>query len=161
MRDSMVPAALVFAALALMLGFTPRKLAAAATALAILAAVLASRLQWQSAYGDAAVLACSVVVAILAVRTYWPRPTDAAAVLFLAALAGVVSGISIALAATPANLWQPILPSVLLVPAWLAVRHGYAVAPRVVMSWLLAVAVLAAILPYVVSHPGYVADHHS
>jgi hypothetical protein len=122
-------------------------------------ALLASHLQFGASANDAAILACWAAIVVLAVRTYWPSPMVRLNNLVIAAAAGVVSGTAIAASASPSTLWQPLLTSLIIVPATLAVERGYAVAPRVVASWLVAVAVLAALLPYIVAHPGYVADH--
>ena len=72
----------------------------------------------------------------------------------LAILAGMVGGVAIA-----PQSFAPLLAISVVVPSTVAVVRGYAIAPRVVSAWLLAVTMLGAILPYVVAHPGYVADH--
>jgi hypothetical protein len=158
MRDSLVPAAMVFAALGLMLAFVPRKAAAACIGVAVVLALVASQSKFGAPASDPAIMACWAAVSVLAFRTYWPSRTRLNN-LAIAAVAGLVSGFAIAASAAPSALWQPLLGSLIVVPATLAVERGFAVAPRVVVSWLVAVAVLAALLPYVVSHPGYVADH--
>ena len=155
----MVPAAMVFAALGLMLAFVPRKTAAIGLALAIVLASVASLSRVGVAANDVAIMACWGAVLVLAGLTYWPDPAAQLTNIAIAAIAGIVSGIAIVASATPSSFLQPVLASLLIIPATVAVKRGYAVAPRVVASWLVAVAVLAALLPYVVAHPGYVADH--
>ncbi len=155
----MVPAAMVFAALGLMLAFVPRKTAAASIALAVVLALAASQSNLAATTNDAAIMLCWTVVSVLAVRTYWPRAEARLNNLALSAIAGIFSGTAIAASAAPSTLWQPLLASVIIVPATLAVDRGYAVVARVVASWLVAVAILAALLPYVVAHPGYVPEH--
>jgi hypothetical protein len=155
----MVPAAMVFAALGLMLAFVPRRMAAGCLALVIVLASVASLSRIGASANDGAIMLCWGAVAVLAARTYWPKPSARRTNLAIAAIAGVISGIAIAASATPSSLWQPLLASLVIIPATVAVERGYAVAPRVVASWLVAVALLAALLPYVVAHPGYIADH--
>jgi VanZ family protein len=155
----MVPAAMVFAALGLMLSFVPRNTAVTAVALAVFLALIASQVPIRAAFNDAAIMACWVAIAMLAIRTYWPGRAARLSTLAISAATGIASGIAIAASVAPSALWQPMLASLVVIPATVAVERGYAVAPRVVVSWLVAVAVLAALLPYVVTHPGYVADH--
>jgi hypothetical protein len=155
----MVPAAMVFAALGLMLAFVPRKTAAIGLALAIVLASVASLSRVGVAANDVAIMACWCAVLVLAGLTYWPDPAAQLTNIAIAAIAGIVSGIAIVASATASSFLQPVLASLLIIPATVAVERGYVVAPRVVASWLVAVAVLAALLPYVVAHPGYVADH--
>ena len=155
----MVPAAMVFAALGLMLAFVPRKTAAASILVAIVLAFLASRLQLDETANDAAIMLCCVAISVLAFRTYWPSPVQRLNGLAISAVAGIVSGTAIAASAPPSSIWQPMLASLVVVPAMAAVERGYAIVPRVVASWLVAVAILAALLPYVVAHPGYVPEH--
>ncbi len=155
----MVPAAMVFAALGLMLAFVPRRTGAAGIALAIVLASLASLWNLGAFPNDAAIMTCWGTVAVMAALTYWPRPLARRTNLAVAAIAGIVSGLAITASTTPSSLWQPLLASLIIIPATVAVERGYGVAPRVVASWLVAVAVLAALLPYVIAHPGYVADH--
>ena len=161
MRDSVVPAAMVFAALGLMLAFVPRKIAAASMMAAIVLAFMASRLRLDETANDVAILLCCAAVSVLAVRTYWPSPLKQLDSLAISAIAGLVSGTTLAASVPPPSLWQPMLASLVVVPAMVAVERGYAIVPRVVASWLVAVAVLAALLPYVVAHPGYVPEHRS
>jgi hypothetical protein len=155
----MVPATMVFAALGLMLSFVPRKTAAVGIILAAVLAVAASQAPLGATANDAAIMACWAVLAVLAARTYRPSRAARPSNLAISAAAGLVSGTAIAASATPSTLWQPMLAVLVVIPATIVVERGYAVAPRVVASWLVAVALLAALLPYVVVHPGYVADH--
>jgi hypothetical protein len=155
----MVPAAMVFASLGLMLAYVPRRLAAACIALAVVLALATSQLQFGESAKDAAIMLCCAVVSVLAIRTYWPSPLAQLNYLAIAAMAGVASGTAFAASIPSSTLWQPLLASLTIVPARLVVERGYPVPPRVVASWLVAVAILAALLPYIVEHPGYVADH--
>ena len=54
----------------------------------------------------------------------------------------------------------PVIAALLLcLPAQFCVARGWAIAPRVVTSWLLAVALLVGAIPHLIVHPGYVPDH--
>jgi hypothetical protein len=159
MRDNSVLPLLVFVALALMLSFVPRKLAALSIALSVFASFLPIMLHWNIGPADRVAIACSVIVALLAIRTYWPRPGLSGLTIGFAITSGFIAGAAISVGSSTSNLWPPMAATALVVPALIAIERGYSIAPRVVMSWLLAVTALAAVLPYVVKHPGYVSDH--
>ncbi len=159
MRDGSIPAGVVLAALGLMLAFAPRKAAAACIALAIALAWIAGQSPFGLPATDTAIMACWAAVFMLAVGIFWRQPMTRLATAALSAIAGAVAGTAIAASAGASPLWPAALAVIVIVPATIAVDRGYAIAPRVVMSWLVAVALLAALLPQVVSHPGYVADH--
>ena len=159
MTDSALPAAMVFAAMGLMLSFAARTIAALSIALAVLMAFAASAVASDTIVNQAATIACWGVILVMAVLTFWPRQWPALVTIAVSGAAGFVAGAVIALAATPPKLWLAMLVILVVLPATLAVERGYNIVPRVVMSWLLAVAMLAALLPYVVSHPGYIPDH--
>ncbi len=155
----MVPASMVFAALGLMLSFVPRRTAVACIALAIVLALAASRLQFGAITNNVEKLLCWAVIMVLAIVTYWPARMAFLITAAIAAAAGLVAGTAIPAAGPLSTIWQPILAVSVILPAAFTIERGYAVAPRVVVSWLVAVSVLAALLPYVVAHPGYVPDH--
>ena len=159
MTDSALPAAMVFAALGLMLSFAARTIAAISIALAVLMAFAASHVGSDTIVHQAATIACWGVILIMAILTFWPRQWPALVIIAVSGAAGFVSGAVIEAAATPLKLWPTMVVVLVVLPATLAVERGYNIVPRVVMSWLLAVAMLAALLPYVVSHPGYIPDH--
>ena len=159
MTDSALPAAMVFAALGLMLSFAARTIAAISIALAVLMAFVVSHMGSDTIVHQAATIACWGVISIMAVLTFWPRRWSAPITIAVSVAAGLVAGAVVATAVTPPKLWQAMTVILVVLPATIAVERGYTMVPRVVMSWLLAVAMLAALLPYVVSHPGYIPDH--
>ena len=159
MTDSALPAAMVFAALGLMLSFAARTIAAISIALAVLMAFAASHVGSDTIVHQAATIACWGVILIMAILTFWPRQWPATVTIAVSGAAGFVAGAVVEAAATPLKLWPTMVVVLVVLPATLAVERGYNIVPRVVMSWLLAVAMLAALLPYVVSHPGYIPDH--
>ena len=158
MRGGIWPPALVFAALAFALAFVPARVRLASVVVAVVAAALASRLGLPAHFEEAIFLGCwlSVVVAALAVhRKDMAAPVPA---LLLAGNGGVWAGAVTVIAGTDHDLLRA-LPIVLLAfpAAWL-LRHGGALAIKVLASWLIAVAILVAALPMVAT-PGYVQDH--
>jgi hypothetical protein len=159
MRGGALPAAMVIAALALMLGFVSRKTAALALAAAAIVAATVSWLPVPDDLIEAAFLACWGSVVVIALFVYWPRRFHTAIAVALGVVAGLAAGLVIAAEGTPVDLLRSLPAALLVIPASIAVSRGYAVAPKVVASWLVAVALLAAIIPHVVVHPGYVPDH--
>jgi len=159
MMDPSLPVAILYAALALMLGFVPRKTAAASLLVAGSLTFAVSQIDWSAAIATPAITGCWVGVLVLAVWIYWPKRLGNSLAIALAAAAGIIAGIVVGSAATPFNPYPLVAAVLLVVPASVAVERGYAIAPRVVASWLVAVSLLAALLPFVVSHPGYVPDH--
>lgn len=159
MRGGALPAAMVIAALALMLGFVSRKTAVMALAAAAIVAAVVSWLPVPDDLIEAVFLTCWASVIVIALFVYWPRRFHAAAAVGLGVVAGLAAGLVIAAEGAPADLLRALPAALLVIPASIAVSRGYTVAPRVVASWLVAVALLAAIIPYAVVHPGYVPDH--
>ena len=154
MTDTTVPVAMLFATLGLMLGFVPRRTAVIATAASLVVVVGVTVLSVPDVSAAVGFPMIWLMIAVLSVFVYWPRFQSPALTFTLAILAGMVGGVAIA-----PQSFSPLLAIFVVVPATVAVVRGYAIAPRVIMAWLLAVTMLGAILPHVVAHPGYVADH--
>lgn len=161
MSDGVLPAALAIAALSLLLGFAPRRTAALALLVAGLLAIGVSLSPLPSRLIDAAFLSCWIVTASTALLTWLPNPPRPPIALALAGLVGTAAGAVVAAGAdaSPSDVLRALPAALLVIPASLAVERGYPLVPRVVASWLIAVALLAAILPYAVTTPGYVPDH--
>ena len=159
MRGGALPAAMVIAALALTLGFVGRRVAALALGAAAVMALLASRVTVTDDWTEPVFLLCWGGVGLIGSFVYWPGRLNDGIAVGLGMLAGAAAGIVIAAEGAPGDLLR-ILPAILIViPASIAVACGQAIMPRVLASWLIAVALLAAVIPHVVVHPGYVPDH--
>ena len=154
MTDTTVPVAMLFATLGLMLGFAPRHIAMIAIAASLIAAVSVASLPMTYVASVYVFPMIWLMITVLSVFVYWPRLQPPALTVTLAILAGMVGGV-----ATAPRSFASLLAISVVVPATVAVVRGYPIAPRVVMAWLLAVTMLSAIMPHVVVHPGYVADH--
>jgi glucan phosphoethanolaminetransferase (alkaline phosphatase superfamily) len=98
-------------------------------------------------------------VAVSAATVHLPRGLDLRWALVLSLNAGVWSGAVVALAGSRLDLLKA-LPCVLvfLPAAWIVGRRAPIVV-KVVSSWLIAVAVLAATLQFLPVTPGYLPDH--
>lgn len=157
MRGAALPAALLCAALGLLLAFAPRRGVVGAVLALMAAALAASFVPVPERWVEAAFIGCWASVILLAASVHLPRVP--APLAWAAAIdAGLWAGFIIAAEGARADLARA-LPAVLIVlPArWMAGR-GWRIPVKVVASWLIAVSLLAALLPTAAT-PGYVPDH--
>ncbi len=77
----------------------------------------------------------------------------------LAVNAGIWSGAVIAVAGSPLDLVKAAPCVLLAAPAGWLVRRRASIAVKVASSWLIAIAALAALLPFLPVTPGYLPDH--
>lgn len=159
MRGAVLPAALLLATLALLLAFQPRRIALALVLLATAVALAGQALYVPLDWTELVFAGCWASLFATAIGIYLPRPAPLPVAMLLTVNAGLWAGLVIAAEGQPFDIVRAIPALLLLVPASLIVHRGYAIALRVVTSWLVAVALLAVVLPHVVTHPGYVPDH--
>ncbi|CAN5444811.1 hypothetical protein BH10PSE5_BH10PSE5_12190 [soil metagenome] len=159
MRGGALPPALLAAALSFALAFAPRRSLTWAPPIFVLAAFGASFVHLDKRWDDGVFLGCWISVVLSAAAVHLPRGLNQPTALLLALNAGVWAGTIIAVAGGPLDLAKA-LPWVLLAlpGAWL-VSRGWGLGIKVVSSWLIAVAILAATLPTTTPTPGYAADH--
>lgn len=159
MRGGALPPALLFAALGLALAFAPRRTLGPALAIAALSALAASFVPVPPTWREAAFLACWASVAAIAATVHLPGGPGPRLALGLATLAGGVAGALTSVAGERIDLVKSLPAALLCIPAyWLVGRKG-GIAVKVVASWLIAVALLAASLPLTTKTPGYAPDH--
>lgn len=156
----MIAAGLLLAVFAFALGFVPRKVALAAALVCVLAALASA--SFGGVPPGVAFTGCWASLTLAALSVYWPRTAQRTAWLCLAfaADAGIWAGLVVSTEAPwPATL--QVLPVLLLgLPAAWCVDRGWTIVPRIVTSWLLAVAILVGAIPHLVVHPGYEPDHN-
>ena len=158
MRGGALPAALLCLALGLMLAFAPHRVRLPALALLGLGAVAAATTPLPRDWVEVSFLGCWATVILSALLVHLPRGVPAWLAVPVALAAGLSAGAVIAQEGTWLDLCLAFPCAIAVVPAiWLRDR-GWGVAIKVVGSWLIAVALLAALLP-TVSTPGYAADH--
>jgi hypothetical protein len=151
-----LPPALLFAALGFVLAFAPRAAVAPALLAALLGALAVTLAAPPAAWTEAIFLGCWLSVAATALLVHLPRGLGPAAAVPLAMNVGAWAGATVAVAGSTGDLLRA-LP-VALIAGRLLVARGSGVAIKVVASWLVAVAMLAATLATVPT-PGYVQDH--
>jgi hypothetical protein len=159
MRGGVVPPALLFAALGLALAFAPRR-AWAPSLLALLATLGAfTFLPMPDTWIEGIFLGCWISVIATAASVHLVHGLSPWLAFTLSVNAGVWTSAVISLSGSRLDLLKA-LPWVLLyLPAtWIAARHG-TITVKVVSSWVIAIAVLAATLQLLPVTPGYLPDH--
>jgi len=160
-RGGALPPALLMAALGFALAFAPR----AAWSRAVLVAAIIAAAIWAALgsgrgarFEEVAFLGLWASIALTAVLVHLPRGPSTALALAAGANAGLWSGAVVAIAGKPVDLMIA-LPCTLV--AFLArplIARGLGIGVKVAASWLIAVAILAALLPLTPT-PGYKPDH--
>ena len=158
MRGGTLPAALIFAALGFALSFAPRRVRVLALLAAAIAAAMLVVVPFGISQAEYVYFACwaSVIGAAASVHLPGGLPARAAVVLSLAC--GAAAGAVIGLAGNMPDLATAASAALLIVPASWLVASGREIAVKVVSSWLIAIAMLAAALPLTPT-PGYAPDH--
>jgi hypothetical protein len=159
MRGGVAPPALLFAALGLALAFAPRSVWV--PSLLALCATLGgfSFLPLPQVWREGVFLGCWISVIATAASVHLVRGLSPAAALALSVNAGAWASAVVCLSGARLDLLKALPCVLILLPAsWVVGRHA-AVAVKVVSSWLIAVAVLAATLQVLPVTPGYLPDH--
>ncbi len=158
MIGALLPVVLLFTTLALYLGFVPRRGVLPAIAVLIVASTAAFFIMARMPGHEAALPILWAWVIVIAASIHFTATRRVAVAIAFAGAAGATSGWLVAAQGHPSDLIVA-LPCILLcVPARLIVARGWSIAIRIVASWLIAVAMLVALLP-LVHTPGYVPDH--
>jgi len=158
-RGGTLPPGLLFAALGLALAFAPPRIRiwSLIALVATLAGLSQIAIPWN--WLEIAFLGCWVSTAGTAAAVHLPRGLGWGNGLTLAFNAGLWASAVVALSGAPLDLLKALPAVILILPAaWLIGRRA-SIAVRVVASWLIAIAILAAALPFLPVTPGYVPDH--
>ena len=159
MNGGMLPALLAAAAFALALANVGGMVRFRALGLFAAAAVISAFVPLPPSWSDAVHLACWVSIVACGGAVYAPQVLGSRLGLVLAMAAGAAAGAVIALASTPAM--AALLPAVAAITALIGhtVARRLPIAPKIVASWLIAVALLATMLQMLPLTPGYRPDH--
>ena len=161
MRGGALPPALLMAALGFALAFAPRALwSRAVLAAAVTAAALWAFLHNSSdaRFEEIAFLGLWVSLALTAAMVHLPRGPSRALALGAGANAGLWSGAVVAVAGKPTDLMIALPCTLVAFAALPLIARGLGIGVKVAASWLIAVAILAALLPLTPT-PGYKPDH--
>lgn len=158
MRGGVLPPALLFAALALMLPFASRRAMLPALGVAAVAAIAVANLPIPKPWTETMFIGCWISVIVTAALVHLRRGPDRLVAVPLALNAGAWAGGTVAVAGAGADLARALPVLLLALPGQWLVAHGRGIAVKVIASWLIAIAVLAATLATIPT-PGYVQDH--
>jgi hypothetical protein len=159
MRGGVVPPALLFLALGLALAFSPRR-AWGPSLLAFLATLgVGAFVRVPQAWLEGAFFAFWVSVIITAASVHLGRGLKPWAAVALSLNAAAWASAVVSLSGSKLDLLKA-LPCVLIVlPAtWVVSRHA-SIPVKVISSWVIAIAILAAALQLLPVTPGYLPDH--
>jgi hypothetical protein len=112
-----------------------------------------------AAWSDAVFLGCWMSILASAAIVHRRDALKPKQALVLSLNAGVWTGAVIALTPSKSNLLEALPLALCVWPAIWARRQGQAIVLKVLASWLIAVAVLAAALQLLPVTPGYLPDH--
>jgi hypothetical protein len=159
MRGGAVPPALLFAALGLALAFAPRRawppsLLALCTTLGAFAFVPVHRTWLEGVF-----LGCWISVIVTAASVHLKRGLSRSAAIMLSFNAGMWASAVVSLSGSRIDLLKALPCVLILLPAsWVVGRYA-SIPVKVVSSWVIAVAILAATLQLLPVTPGYLPDH--
>ena len=154
-----VPPALLCAALGLALAFAPREACGPSLLTLMATAITVSFAPVPQSWLEAAFLACWMSVVASAASVHLNGGVGLRAAFALSLNAGFWSGAVVALGGSRLDLVKVLLSALVVLPAEWVVRRRASIMLKVVSSWLIAVAVLGAMLQFLPVIPGYVPDH--
>jgi hypothetical protein len=159
MRGGVAPPALLFLALGLALAFTPRR-AWGPSLLALLATLGAGAfVHVPQTWLEGAFFGCWISVIATAASVHLGRGLNAQAAVALSINAAVWASAVVSLSGSRLDLLKA-LPCVLIfLPAEWVVRRQASIPVKVMSSWVIAIAILAATLQLLPVTPGYLSDH--
>ena len=158
MRDGALPAALIVAALALALSFAPPRVRIPAFLAMAIAALAMMIFEFPREQANLVYLVGWAVVVLTAACVHWRGGLPVRYALVLALLCGVVAGSVASLADGVRDLAAASPALLLFLPARWLVARGWGISVKVISSWLIVIAVLAAALSLTPT-PGYAPDH--
>ncbi len=158
MRGGPLPVALLCAALGFALAFAQRRARLPALIILCAVAAIALLLPFHRISPEIVFAGCWVSVALTAATVHLRPHRPAWFAPMLAANTGLWAGGVVAISGGALDLARALPASLLVFPAAWLIAHRGEIAVKVVASWLVAVAILAATLP-IVPTPGYAPDH--
>lgn len=159
MRGGALPPAILCAALGLALASADRKFWLLGIIVVAVAAGAGAWVRLPGPWTDAIFLGCWSSTVVNALRVHVVRPWGRTSTLVLCSNTGIWTGAVISAAGRKPDLLLAIPCTLTLLPAAWAIRRGGSIAVKIVSSWLIAVAILAATLQFLPVTPGYLPDH--
>jgi len=159
MRNGALPAALLCAALGLGLSCAQGKAAARGLVVLLVTASAIALTPVPSNCSGPVLLGCWISIIVSAAMVHSPRTLNDKLALALSLNVGIWTGAAIALAPSRVDLLEALPFSLCVSPGSWVRRRGQTIVLKVLASWLIAVAVLAATLRFLPVTPGYLPDH--
>ena len=159
MRGAALPPALLCLALGLGLASARGKTAVLGLAVLVVTASAVAFVPVPESWSDIVFLGCWMSIIASAAIVYAPWTLEDKAALALSLNGGVWTGALIALAPSKLGLIHALPFSLCAWPGAWARRRGEAIGLKVLASWLIGVAALAATLQFLPATPGYLPDH--
>jgi len=159
MRGGALPPALLCAALGLCLASADGRAALLGLAALVVTASAVAIAPVPATRSDGVLLGCWASIIVNAAMVHSRRALNDKAALALSLNTGVWTGAVIALAPSNMDLLEALPLALCAWPAAWARRRGQSIVLKVLASWLIAVAVLAATLQFLPVTPGYLPDH--
>ena len=159
MRGGALPPALLCAAVGLALAFAPRRALLPSLVTLTMTTVVLAALPIPREWVEGVFLGCWASVAATAAAVHLPRGMTVSGAAGLSFNAGLWSGAEVALAGSRLDIPKALVCVLLLFPAAFVVEWRAPIIVKVVASWLVAVAILAATLQFLSVTPGYLPDH--
>jgi hypothetical protein len=159
MRGGTLPPALLCAALGVSLGFAPRNVWPPCVLVLVATVGTLAFAPPPQTWLEGVFLICWLSVVLTAAAVHLPRGPQLVIAVALSLNAGIWLSAVVTLSGSPRDLWKALPWVLIFLPAsWLVARRA-SIAVKVVSSWLIAVAVLAAALQFLPVTPGYLPDH--
>jgi hypothetical protein len=159
MRGGALPPSLLAAALGLALASAPPRVWAWSLVALGAAMAMSSSTTLPSGWLEIVFLGCWTSTAVTAASVHLPRGPGSRGAIVLSINAGIWSGAVVALSGSRPDLVKSACCILLALPiSWLVARRA-SIALKVASSWLIAIAILAAALPFLPVTPGYLPDH--
>lgn len=159
MRGALLAATLLCVAFGVALAFAPRRAWVACLALLAASSMAGAASGLAQAFTGPLLLFGWLSVVACASAVHWPEGVPAWVAIGLSIDAGLCAGALVALEGGWSDLPSALCGVLAVAPAAFAVRLRLAIAAKVASSWLIAIALLAAALPYLPVTPGYLPDH--
>ena len=155
----MLPPALLLAALGLALAFAPRRVWGPSLLTLLVGLAAFSLLPISRAWLEPAFLGCWISLIATAACVHLVRGPSRWLALALSLNAGVWASAVVSLSGSPRDLLMALPCALVVLPASWLIGRGASIAVKVVSSWVIAVAILAAALQLLPVTPGYLPDH--
>jgi hypothetical protein len=159
MRGGVLPPALLFAALGLALAFAPRR-AWAPSLLTLFATMgLVSFAAVPSTWLEGVFLGCWISVIATAASVHLSHGLSCPTALGLSLNAGVWASVVVSVSGSHLDLLAALPWALIVFPAAWVVKRYASIPVKVLSSWIIVIAVLAATLQLLPVTPGYLPDH--